>query len=37
MTPRSGQVGVSWVSPGWWDDAKEWTSGSVVGITRMVG
>ena len=37
MTPRNGQVGVSCLSPGWRDDIKEWTSGSVVGITMMVG
>ena len=37
MTPWNGQVGVLWVSPGWRDDIKEWTSGGVVGVTRMVG
>ena len=31
----NGQVGVSWVSPGWWGDIKEWTSGSAVAVTRM--
>ncbi|KAI0231672.1 hypothetical protein LSAT2_017945, partial [Lamellibrachia satsuma] len=37
MTPWNGQVGVSLVSPGWWNDADEWTSGGVVDVTRMVG
>ena len=37
MTQRNGQVGVSWVSPGWRDDIKEWTSGSFVFATRMEG
>ena len=30
-------MGVSLVSPGWWDDTNEWTSGGVVDVTRMVG
>ena len=37
MTSRSGQVGVSSVSPGWRDDIKEWTRGSFVDVIRMTG
>ena len=37
MISRSVQVGVSWLSIGWRDDIKQWTSGSVVDVTRMVG
>ena len=37
MTQRSGHVGVWWLSPGWRDDTKEWTCGSVVAVTGMTG